>query len=145
MSDTMSGATAGATADTVDFELVTPTRLVFSEAVEMVVVPGTEGDFGVLPGHTPLIATVRPGVIHIHQGGKVSQRLFVEGGFAEATAERCTVLAQSAMPVEELDQAAAEKRLQAARNALDELGGEDEREAAEKELRAAQAMADAIP
>ncbi len=137
MADTMT--------DTVDFELVSPTRLVFSEAVEMVVVPGTEGDFGVLPGHTPLIATVRSGVIDVHQGGKVSKRLFVEGGFAEATAERCTVLAQLALPVEELDPAEAEKRLQAAHNALDELGAEDEREAAERELRAAQAMADAIP
>ena len=62
-------------ADTVEFELVTPAKLVLSRAVEMVVVPGGEGDFGVLPGHAPMIATVRPGVVDIHTGGKVSDRM----------------------------------------------------------------------
>ena len=68
-------------ADTVEFELVTPAKLVLSRAVEMVVVPGGEGDFGVLPGHAPMIATVRPGVVDIHTGGKVSDRIFIAGGF----------------------------------------------------------------
>jgi len=71
-------------ADTVKFELVSPERLLFSADVESVVVPGTEGDFGVLPGHARLISTVRPGVISVFQNGKVTDRIFVEGGFADA-------------------------------------------------------------
>ena len=77
----------------VNFELVTPERLVLSEMVDMVVVPGTEGNFGVLPGHSLLISTMRPGMIDVYQGQTVTQRIFVVGGFAEVTPERCTVLA----------------------------------------------------
>ena len=62
---------------TIEFELVSPAKLLISEPVEMVVVPGAEGDIGVLPGHSPLIATVRPGIIDIHDGGKVRDRIFV--------------------------------------------------------------------
>jgi F-type H+-transporting ATPase subunit epsilon len=106
-------------ADRVEFELVSPARLLVSEAVEMVVVPGEEGDFGVLPGHAPAISQVRPGVIDIHEDGKVSRRIFVAGGFAEVTQERCTVLAEEAYPVEDIDLAQAEERLAAARTAAD--------------------------
>ena len=96
---------------TIEFELVSPAKLLVSEPVEMVVVPGAEGDIGVLPGHSPLIATVRPGIIDIHDGGKVRDRIFVGGGFAEVSAERCTVLAEEATLVDEIDRAAAEARL----------------------------------
>jgi F-type H+-transporting ATPase subunit epsilon len=123
----------------VAFELVTPTALVHGGDVDMVVVPGVEGDFGVLPGHTPFLSTVRPGVIDVHDGGSVTARLFVEGGFAEATPERCTVLAESAQPVEEIDAAKAQERLEAARTALAEAG-EDDRGTAEAELKIAEAQ-----
>ena len=69
----------------------------------MVVVPGSEGDFGVLHGHAPLISTVRPGVLEVFQGNKVEQRFLVVGGFAEVTPERCTVLADEAVPFERGD------------------------------------------
>ena len=101
-------------ADTIDFELVSPDRLVKSQPVEMVVVPGAEGDLGVLPGHSPLIAEVRPGVIDIHESGKVGERIFVAGGFCEISPERCTVLAEEATPVSKIDKAAAEERLKSA-------------------------------
>ena len=94
-------------ADTVKFELVSPERLLFSADVESVVVPGTEGDFGVLPGHARLISTVRPGVISVFQNGKVTDRIFVEGGFAEVTATACTVLAEHAVPVSDLQRDSA--------------------------------------
>ncbi len=84
--------------NTVEFELVSPERLLKSEPVEMVVVPGAEGDFGVLPGHSMLIATVRPGVIDIHEGGQVRESIFVAGGFAEVSPERCTVAISSEWP-----------------------------------------------
>jgi F-type H+-transporting ATPase subunit epsilon len=104
-------------ADMVEFELVSPEKLLKSEPVEMVVVPGAEGDLGILPGHSPLIATVRPGVIQIQQGGKVTESIFVAGGFCEVSPERCTVLAEEAMPVDSIDKTAAAKRLEDANTA----------------------------
>ena len=98
-------------ADKVEFELVSPERLLLSRAVEMVVVPGVEGDFGVLAGHAPLISTVRPGIIEVHEDGKVTDRIFVAGGVAEVNAERCTVLAEVAMPVGEIDRTKVEAEL----------------------------------
>ena len=84
-------------ANTVEFELVIPENLVFSSNVELVVVPGAEGDFGVLPGHAPFISSLRTGVISIYENDSVNERIFVTGGFAEVTSERCTVLADEAI------------------------------------------------
>jgi F-type H+-transporting ATPase subunit epsilon len=96
----------------VQFELVSPERLIVSAAVEMVVIPGTEGNFGVLPGHAPLISTIRPGTIDIYAGGAITERIFVVGGIAEVTPERCTVLAEEAMAPSDLDRVAIEAELQ---------------------------------
>jgi F-type H+-transporting ATPase subunit epsilon len=105
-------------ADKVEFELVSPERLLLSKPVEMVVVPGSEGDFGVLIGHAPMVSTLRDGVIEVHDEGRVAERIFVAGGFAEVTAERCTVLAEEAVPVTELDRGAIEDDLKALRDDL---------------------------
>ena len=112
-------------ADKVQFELVSPEKLLLSEAVDMVVVPGTEGNFGVLPGHSLLISTVRPGVIDVYDGATVSERIFVSGGFAEVTPERCTVLATEVAPVTELNRTEAEKRLAEAEADLASLDPND--------------------
>ena len=69
-------------ADKIAFELVSPDRLLISEDVDMVVVPCTEGDFGVLAGHQPTISTVRPGILEVQNAGAESRRIFVNGGFA---------------------------------------------------------------
>lgn len=95
----------------IGFELVSPEKLLLSEDVEMVVVPGGEGNFGVLPGHALFISTVRPGVIDVYEGNRVSERIFVSGGFAEVTPERCTVLADEAMPLSSLERAQIEESL----------------------------------
>jgi F-type H+-transporting ATPase subunit epsilon len=108
-------------ADRVQFELVSPERLILSEMVEMVVVPGTEGNFGVLPGHAPLISTIRPGTIEVYEGRTVTQRFFVVGGIAEVTPERCTVLADEAMAPESLDRAVLEAELQTIQGNLPSL------------------------
>ena len=109
-------------ADRVQFELVTPERLVLSTMVEMVVVPGTEGNFGVLPGHAPLISTIRPGMIEIYDTRPtISDRIFVVSGIAEVTPERCTVLAEEAMSPASLDRAAVEAELQAIEGNLPSL------------------------
>ena len=99
-------------ADRVQFELVTPERLLVSQDVEMVVVPGSEGNFGVLPGHSPLISTIRPGTIDIYENRLVTERFFVGGGIAEVTPEGCTVLADEAMSPDTLDRAAIEAEAQ---------------------------------
>lgn len=80
------------------FELVTPEKLVRSEEVHMVVVPGTEGDFGVLEGHAPLMSTIRDGNIEIYKtaGGNAPEIVRVEGGFAEVNEQGLTVLAEKA-------------------------------------------------
>jgi len=107
--------------DRVQFELVSPERLIVSAEVEMVVVPGTEGNFGVLPGHAPLISTIRPGTIDIYEGGAITERIFIVGGIAEVTPERCTVLADEAMAPDSLDRAALEAELQAVEGNLPSL------------------------
>ena len=131
-------------ADQIQFELVSPERLLLSEPVEMVVVPGVEGDFGVLPGHAPLVSTVRRGVIAVFEGGKVVQRIFVARGFAEVTAERCTVLAEQATPVADIDRAAAEGEIRDARDDLGEAKDDVERARLEFRIVAAEAKLAAL-
>ena len=98
--------------DRVQFELVTPERLLVSTEVDMVVVPGSEGNFGVLPGHAPLISTIRPGTVDLYTGREITERIFVVAGIAEVTPERCTVLADEAMAPDSLDRAALDAELQ---------------------------------
>ena len=117
-------------ADTVEFELVAPEELLFSEPVELVVVPGAEGDFGVLPGHSPLISTLRTGVIAVYENDAVSQRIFVSGGFAEVTPERCTVLADEAVTLESANRSDVEERVKANREALESAADDDKENAA---------------
>ena len=131
-------------AGTVAFELVSPERLLVSAPVEMVVVPGAEGDFGVLPGHAPMISAVRTGVISIWNGGAVERRIFVAGGFAEVEPERCTVLAEDAVALEDAAPQDAEDRLREARQALEEAADEAARAAAQKRVRIAEALNEAI-
>ena len=127
-------------AEKIKFELVSPAKLLVSSSVDMVVVPGTEGDFGALAQHAPMIATVRPGVIDIHDGGKVSSRIFVAGGFAEVNEERVTVLAEEAMPVADITHDLVSTRQQAAKEALADAKTDDARVAAERLQAIAQAL-----
>ena len=130
-------------ADKVQFELVSPEKLLVSRAVEMVVVPGAEGDFGVLPDHAPLISTVRPGVIEIHEGGQVVEQIFVAGGFAEVTGERCTVLADEATPVKEINKGAVQSQLDAVRSELSAANDDAAREKLAAQVEILEAKLDA--
>jgi F-type H+-transporting ATPase subunit epsilon len=116
------------------FRLVMPEREILATEADMVVVPGSEGDFGVLHGHAPLISTVRPGVLEVFQGNKVDKRFIVVGGFAEVTPERCTVLADEAVPFEEATPDLLAERERAAERDLTDAGNEAEKAAAEKAL-----------
>ena len=95
----------------VALEVVSPEKLLLSRDVDMVVIPASEGDLGVLPNHAPMIVLLRGGTIAITEGGRVTDRLFVSGGFAEITPERCTVLADEAIPVGELKADEGQRRL----------------------------------
>ncbi|MBF0333450.1 MAG: F0F1 ATP synthase subunit epsilon [Alphaproteobacteria bacterium] len=132
-------------AEKIDFELISPERLLVSQAVEMVVVPGSEGDFGALPRHAPMITAVRPGVIEVYDASVLRDRIFVAGGFAEVSEKRITVLAEEAVMVGDLTAAMVEQRAKKAREALDEAPNEVARAAARQSLAIAEAMRAALP
>jgi len=118
----------------VSFRLVMPERELLATEADMVVVPGSEGDFGVLHGHAPLISTVRPGVIEVFQGSKAEQRFLVVGGFAEVTPERCTVLADEAMPFETVTVEQLAERERMAEQHVAAAASDHEKAVAQKEL-----------
>ncbi|WP_207455146.1 F0F1 ATP synthase subunit epsilon [Azospirillum sp. SYSU D00513] len=130
-------------ADKVEFELVSPEKLITSQPVDMVVVPGTEGDFGVLAGHAPMISTVRPGIIDVYEDDRVVNRVFVAGGFAEVTETRCTVLAEQAVPVADINRAEVEQTIQSLSQELDGAESDTDRAVIEGRLEAARAMLEA--
>src|SRR3978361_924765 len=94
-----------------NLEIVSPEKLLLSRPVDMVVIPASEGDMGVMEGHTPMIVMLRGGTIDLYEGDRVTERLFVDAGFAEITPERCTVLANTAIPLAEVNKAEGERRL----------------------------------
>jgi F-type H+-transporting ATPase subunit epsilon len=134
-------AEAGTASDNkVAFEMVAPERLLASELVDMVVAPGAAGDFGVLPNHSLLMSLLRPGVIEIYEGNQVTRRIFVGGGFAEVNPQGCIVLAEEALPVEEIDLEAARRRLKDAQDDLGEAKDDAAHAAAEREIGIAEAQ-----
>jgi F-type H+-transporting ATPase subunit epsilon len=135
-----------ATAGKVAFELVSPERVLASVAADMVVVPGVEGDFGVLAEHAPVLSLLRPGVIEVYDGNTVSERIFVEGGFAEVNPHGLIVLAEAATPLAEVPLDEAKSLL---RNAEDDLadapGATDaERERLERAIAIARVRVEAV-
>jgi F-type H+-transporting ATPase subunit epsilon len=128
------------------FELVAPERLLASTACDMVVVPGEEGDFGVLPQHAPMLALLRPGVITVYDNDRVEQRVFVAGGFAEVNERGCTVLAEAAEPLDEIDRAAVQERLRVAEEELAEARepSEAERERLERAVEVARVRLESV-
>lgn len=128
---------------TVGFDVITPDRLLLSDSADMVVAPGGDGDFGVLPGHAPLLTTLRPGVINVHRDDKITDRIFVAGGFAEVSDSRLTILAEEAQAVDDIEPDAAEQRLASARETL-EAADDAQKPRAEEEVRIAEAMVAAV-
>ena len=97
-------------ADKINFELVSPERLLMSRTADMVQVPGAEGDFGVMAGHAPVVSTLRPGLVEVEDEGEVT-KLFVRGGLAEVSQTKLTILAEEAIPLDELKLADLDQRL----------------------------------
>ena len=106
---------------TFHFDLVSPEKLLFSGDVDQVDVPGTEGDFGVLAGHAPLVSALRPGIMTVMVNGQ-AQRMVVLGGFAEVSADgKLTVLADLADSVEDFDRNALTERITAQEEKIKEM------------------------
>jgi len=97
--------------DKIAFDLVSPERLLLSDAAEMVTIPGTEGYMGVMAGHSPVISTLRPGTITVQGAAAGDTRFFIRGGFAEVTAGKLTVLAEEAIPLAEVNVAMLDQRI----------------------------------
>ena len=120
--------------DKISFDLVSPERLLLTETVDMVTVPGREGDFGVLAGHAPVISSLRPGVIEVKGGKEGDARFFVLGGFAEVTPAKLTVLAEDVLPMAEVDTATLDIRIKDAEEDILQANSEDERAKAVESL-----------
>jgi F-type H+-transporting ATPase subunit epsilon len=128
-------------------EIISPEKLLLARDVDMVVVPGTEGDLGILPGHSKLITGLRGGLVDLYEGGKITDRFFVSGGFAEITETSCAVLADDITRRSDLDPQVAAEALTAAKAAYDAVDMTDRdayREATDR-LISAQAMVDSLP
>ena len=93
---------------TLPFILVSPEKVLFDQEVSMVVIPGAEGDIGILPQHAPLLTLLRPGVNTIYEEEKILVRIFIDGGFSEVTPERCVALVTEGVPLESMDKSSLE-------------------------------------
>ena len=116
------------------FELVAPEKLMFAGDVEEVVVPGTEGEFTVLKDHAPMMSTLKPGIVTVAETAGKRTRLFVRGGFADVAPTGLTILADRAVPVEELDAAAIDAEIRGAREEVDESASDEPRRLAQEKL-----------
>lgn len=110
-------------ADTLKFSLVSPERELYSGDVEQVDIPGTEGNLGVMPNHSPLMAAIRTGVITVMENG-AETKFFVQGGFADVTPSGLTVLAERAVAMDALDKADIEAQISAVEASLSGLTGD---------------------
>ncbi len=130
-------------ADAFNFELVSPERLLFSEQVTAVVVPGSDGYFTVMANHAPLMSTIRPGVVEATLASGGTKKIFVRGGFVDVAGKSFTLLAEQAMPVEDLNADAIAAQIKDAEEDVADARSDEKREAATlklnqlKELKAA--------
>jgi F-type H+-transporting ATPase subunit epsilon len=116
------------------FELVSPARLLFSGDVESVSLPGTEGDMGIFAGHAPVLSTLRPGVVVVDKGAGQSEKIFVRGGFAEVNPSGLTVLAETAIPLADMDALALSQQVKDAEEDLADAKDDETRRRASENL-----------
>jgi F-type H+-transporting ATPase subunit epsilon len=126
------------------FELVSPERLLFSGDVAEVDIPGTEGDMGILPGHAPVLSTLRPGVVTVTKEGGAKERIFVRGGFAEVNPQGLTVLAEVAVPVAELNAERLAQEVKDAQEDVSDAQDDEARRRAQENLDHLQALQSAL-
>ena len=130
---------------TFSFKLVSPEKILMDEPAVQVVVPGEEGDLGVLKGHSPFVVTVRPGVVSItKEDGAEAHKIFVAGGFADVSSENCTILAEEAIAVSELKQDDLEKKLADLKEDLGMVSGDHDKKRVENAIKVVKAKLSAI-
>ena len=112
-------------ADNFNFELVSPERLLLSAKVSEVVIPATEGEMTVLANHAPTMTTVKPGVVTVKDASGKATKYVVFGGFADIVPTGCTLLAESAIPMDELNRDTLAKRIEAARAGVANASNDD--------------------
>lgn len=132
------------TEQTIQFELVSPERRLVSEPVTMAVIPGEEGEFGVLSGHSALVASLKPGVVELQFDGQDARRIFIAGGFADVTPEQCTVLAEEAVNVSDLDKGELEQQAKDLNEDIDLAKEEADKARVKKKLALVNAKLEAI-
>jgi F-type H+-transporting ATPase subunit epsilon len=125
--------------DKLSFALVSPEREVFHGLVDHVVVPGSEGEFGVSPHHAPVMSVIKPGALRIFDEGAV-RRIFVNGGFADVTPDGLTVLAEEAVDLADIDLAQLDHDLKAAQEDLRDAASDEKRETAARTLARLESM-----
>lgn len=118
-------------AEAFKFELVSPERLLVSEQVESVVIPGAEGEMTIMANHAPVMTTVKPGVVSLRTAAGADERYVVFGGFADILPTGCTLLAESAVAVKDIDRADLARRIQEAKEDLADARDDDSRTKAE--------------
>ncbi|TJW70516.1 MAG: F0F1 ATP synthase subunit epsilon [Mesorhizobium sp.] len=116
------------------FELVSPERLLVSEQVESVVIPGAEGEMTVMAHHAPVMTTIKPGVVTVNTAEGKAERYVVFGGFADIVPAGCTLLAESAVAVGDIDRADLARRIQEAREDVADAKDDETRSKAEQFL-----------
>jgi F-type H+-transporting ATPase subunit epsilon len=126
------------------FELVSPERLLVSESVESVIIPGTEGEMTVMANHAPVMATIKPGVVTVKPVSGGEQRFVVFGGFADILPETCTLLAESAVPVADINKDDLARRIQDAKEDLADAKSDEGRTKAEEFLNQLSTLHDAV-
>jgi F-type H+-transporting ATPase subunit epsilon len=115
-------------ADSIFFELVSPERLLQSGSVAMVILPGSQGDFAVMPGIAPIVSTLRPGVVEVYKTESgAPERIFLQGGFADVALDRLTVLADDAIHVEHLTREEIDVRIARVRASIQAAEDDDAR------------------
>lgn len=121
-------------AEPFQFELVSPERLLVSEAVDSVVIPGAEGEMTIMANHAPVMTTVKPGVVRVRTAAGAEERYVVFGGFADILPSGCTLLAESAVPVSAIDRNDIARRIQEAREDVADAKNDEQRTKAEQFL-----------
>ncbi len=131
-------------AEAYKFELVSPERLLVSELVESVVIPGTEGEMTVMANHAPVMATIKPGVVTVKTVSGAEQRYVVFGGFADILPDVCTLLAESAVAVADINKTDLDRRIQDAKDDLADATNDEDRTKAEEFLNHLATLHDAV-
>jgi F-type H+-transporting ATPase subunit epsilon len=126
------------------FELVSPARLLYSGDVASVTIPGTEGEMGIYPGHAPVLSTLKPGVVAIDRGSGTLERIFVRGGFAEVNPGGLTVLAETAIPLADLDAAMLAQQVRNAEEDVADAKDDESRRRATENLEHLKALQGAL-